>query len=61
MVKRTANTITNPEDLRKELAAVRARGYAIDQEEDAEGIVCVAASIRDGAGHLPRRDKRLRT
>lgn len=49
LMQRTANTITDAGDLLKELDAVRARGYAIDQEEETVGIVCVASSICDAA------------
>jgi IclR family acetate operon transcriptional repressor len=34
--------------LRRELEAVRERGFALDQEEFAEGVVCIAASVVDG-------------
>jgi IclR family acetate operon transcriptional repressor len=49
MVPRTRHTITDPETLLEDLRLIRTRGYAIDQEEEAEGIVCVAASIHDAA------------
>ncbi len=43
----TANTITSEGELRRELAAVRARGYALDDEETAVGMRCVASVIFD--------------
>lgn len=43
----TAHTIVAPQRLRADLAAIRARGYAIDDEEHALGLRCVAASIHD--------------
>ena len=46
----TANTITDPDALRAELALVRERGYALDLEERQYGIRCVAAPIRDAGG-----------
>jgi IclR family transcriptional regulator, acetate operon repressor len=47
MPRRTPKTITEPDALLRDLAAVRERGYAIDDEEDAEGIFCVGASFTD--------------
>lgn len=43
--KRTSTTITDPRQLRRELAKVREAGVAYDREEWAAGIVCVAAPI----------------
>lgn len=42
-----ANTITNPIVLRRELAAIRKQGYAIDREEETEGIICIGAPVFD--------------
>jgi DNA-binding IclR family transcriptional regulator len=50
--KRTPKTITNPEELRRHLLFVRENGYAIDDEENEEGIRCVAAPIRNGNGKV---------
>lgn len=46
----TPNTITDPEKLKAELALVRERGYAVDNEEHEIGIRCVGAPIRDETG-----------
>jgi DNA-binding IclR family transcriptional regulator len=47
----TANTVTEPERLRAELAEVRQRGWAIDDGEIYVGLRCVAVPVRasDGA------------
>jgi DNA-binding IclR family transcriptional regulator len=47
---RTPNTIVEPSALAEHLAAVRRRGYAFDEEENREGVRCVAAPIRDFTG-----------
>jgi IclR family transcriptional regulator, acetate operon repressor len=46
----TARTITDPGRLATELEAIRAQGYAVDDEERNEGMRCVAAPIRDAYG-----------
>jgi IclR family acetate operon transcriptional repressor len=46
----TAKTITTPAGLRAELQAIRERGFAIDEEENAIGLRCVAAPIFDENG-----------
>lgn len=43
--KYTANTITSDKDFKKELETVRKRGYAIDNEEFVEGLMCVGMPI----------------
>jgi IclR family acetate operon transcriptional repressor len=47
---RTAATISNVEWLLRELEEVRARGFAVDDEEDSEGVFCVASSVFDRRG-----------
>ena len=41
----TPRTITEPKALHEELARVRRRGYAVDREENSEGIVCFAVAV----------------
>jgi DNA-binding IclR family transcriptional regulator len=50
--RHTRSTIVEPDALRRELARVREAGYAINQEEDHEGLVGIAAPIRDAAGRV---------
>jgi IclR family acetate operon transcriptional repressor len=45
LATRTKNTITTLARLRSELAAIRRRGYAVDQEETTPGIVCIGSPI----------------
>ena len=45
--RRTPNAIARPMALHGVIAATRARGYAIDDEENAVGLRCVAAPIFD--------------
>ena len=47
LTRYTKNTITSLGRLRQELGAVRTRGYAVDKEEHAVGLRCVAATIHD--------------
>jgi IclR family acetate operon transcriptional repressor len=44
------NTITSKKALRKELKKIHEQGYAIDDEELAAGLRCVAAPIFDHTG-----------
>jgi IclR family acetate operon transcriptional repressor len=41
----TDKTITDPEELLKEMAVIRAQGYAYDDEEKNQGMRCIAAPI----------------
>ncbi|MEU7897518.1 IclR family transcriptional regulator [Nonomuraea sp. NPDC049152] len=48
MPRRTANTITDSEAMRTELATVRNRGYAMDLGEEELGVHCLAVPVNDG-------------
>jgi IclR family transcriptional regulator, acetate operon repressor len=48
---KTPHTITDESALQAELAVVGRRGYAIDDEEDAEGVFCVGSAVFDHSGH----------
>lgn len=45
--EKTTHTITEPVALHAELESVVERGYAIDDEEDNEGVFCVGSAIFD--------------
>lgn len=46
----TQNTITDPEELAKELVLIRERGYAVDRAEHEYDIACVAMAILNEFG-----------
>ena len=48
----TERTITDPTNLRKELEATRARGYATDNQEFMMGMTAIAVPITDNRGRL---------
>ncbi|MDS0300616.1 IclR family transcriptional regulator [Halogeometricum sp. S1BR25-6] len=48
----TPNTLSNPEELYAELEATLERGYGIDDEENIQGLRCVAAPVKDGQSVL---------
>jgi DNA-binding IclR family transcriptional regulator len=50
LVSLTRNTITSPEELRREVERVHKQGYAFDLEECEIGARCVAVPLRDHRG-----------
>ena len=48
----TPNTITTPALLKRELRAIRNRGYSVDDEEIEEGLRCIGAPVRDHGGRV---------
>lgn len=46
----TRHTITRRSDLKAELARIRSRGFAIDDQETEEGLKCIAAPVQDYSG-----------
>src|SRR5919197_21752 len=48
----TPRTITSPKRLLRELAAIRERGYAIDEQEREKGVRCLAAPVRNHTGEV---------
>jgi DNA-binding IclR family transcriptional regulator len=58
----TPNTIAGLDALRRELAAIRQQGYALDREEIFDGVVCIAAPVFNGHGEcVAAADLSLRT
>jgi DNA-binding IclR family transcriptional regulator len=52
LIPYTPKTITQKEQLLKELEETRQRGYSIDQEETTSGMTCIGAPIFGKGGHL---------
>ena len=52
MPRLTVKTITSPADLRAALQEAKAIGYAVDDEEHAVGLRCIAAPIFDETGDV---------
>lgn len=52
LVAMTQNSITEPEALLSALAGIRERGVAAEHRESNPDVSCVAAPVRDSAGHV---------
>ena len=52
MPRRTEHTLTSHAALLADLRETAARGYAIDNEEDNIGVVCVGAPVSDRSGEV---------
>ncbi len=50
LTRLTPTTISSVAEFHRELKAIRERGYAIDNEENLQGVRCVAVPILDGQG-----------
>jgi IclR family acetate operon transcriptional repressor len=50
MPRKTAATITDPDELLRDLGEVAQQGYALDDEEDVDGVFCVASVVLDHTG-----------
>jgi len=52
MPPRTPRTITTPEAMYRELARIREQGYTLDLGERDEGLIGIAAPVRDASGDV---------
>ncbi|AMM85573.1 IclR family transcriptional regulator [Martelella sp. AD-3] len=52
MSRYTDQTMTDPDDLRRALAEIREKGYAVDNEEHQPGLRCLGAPIHDQNGRV---------
>lgn len=52
LLRFTVHTITDPDELRQELAQIPKRGYAVAQEELEDGLNAIAAPITDHTGRV---------
>jgi IclR family acetate operon transcriptional repressor len=50
MARYTPKTLTDVESLMSDLERVRSEGYALDDEEEAEGVFCVGSAFFDHQG-----------
>lgn len=52
LTARTPHTIVDMEAFRTELERIHKQGYGIDDEEQEEGVRCIAAPVRDESGQV---------
>lgn len=52
MERKTRRSITNPQKFLREADRVRRFGFAVDDEENANGVRCIAAPIFDAKGNV---------
>jgi len=52
LTPRTQNTIVSPGKIKEELLSIRKQGYALDNQENEQGIICVGAPIFDFSGKV---------
>ena len=52
LTKYTENTITSPDELRKQLEQIYSQGYAVDYEEYEQGVCAIAAPIFNRRGSV---------
>ncbi|MFT7596649.1 MAG: IclR family acetate operon transcriptional repressor [Paracoccaceae bacterium] len=50
LTRYTANTLTDPKALQRDLSQARTRGYAVDVDEKTDGMRCIAAPVFDPFG-----------
>jgi DNA-binding IclR family transcriptional regulator len=48
----TPRTVSSPTSLKKQLALIRRRGYALEEEEAVAGVRCLGAAILDAGGQV---------
>jgi DNA-binding IclR family transcriptional regulator len=53
LTRRTPRTLCSAEELHRELAATRERGYAVDDQENEIGVNCVAVPVHGPSSAVP--------
>jgi DNA-binding IclR family transcriptional regulator len=52
MAARTDHTITDRDELFHKLVEIRERGYAMNDQENVEGLCCIAAPVKSDHGNF---------